>query len=87
MAFAKTEKNDKTKEPVKYEVLKECGIIGERKNGKEVIRLRYMKWGDNDPRYDIRAWKEDGQGYKIGTFTGEEMENLYEILKKEAEAE
>jgi len=69
----------------KYEILEECGTISERNNGYE-LKLRLIKWGDNDPKYDIRLWKTTEEGgekqFKVNTFTGDEMQNLLKILKK-----
>lgn len=82
MAIKKSGKaND---EGIKYEVIEKCGVISEGKNGW-TTELRYVKWGDNDPKYDIRSWvtNEDGTE-KCGkgiTLTGEQLEALGNIIK------
>lgn len=66
-----------------YEVLEECGILSTNSKGWE-LKLRYISWNGNEPKYDIRSWKEDvnGEKYSKGiTLTGEELESLLEILK------
>lgn len=67
----------------KYTVIEDCGRIGN-------IRLTYGKWNDNDEKYDLRTWyknKDTGEeraGKGIG-LTGEQLEELYKILKEMVE--
>ena len=81
MAIKKTAKTD---DKVKYEVLEKCGVINER-NGGYSLELRYIKWNDSEPRYDLRTWKTKDDGTEVCgkgiTLSGEEVENLYEIIK------
>jgi len=67
-----------------FEVLEELGTISVR--GKVTLKLRYVKWGDNAPKYDIRPWKVDEEGNEIGlkgiTLTGEELLTLKGILSE-----
>lgn len=77
MAFKKTKKED-----FKVKIIEDYGTISEN-NGYE-LKLTYTSWNGNDPKYDIRSWK-DGRGYKGITLTGEEVEKLYELLKGIAE--
>jgi hypothetical protein len=70
---------------IKYEVVEKCGVISEGKNGW-TTELRYVKWNDGEPKYDIRSWvaSEDGTE-KCGkgiTLTGEQLEKLGEIIKR-----
>ena len=51
------------KKEVKLEILDKCGILDERDYDKkdgthvhETLELRYLKWNDGDPKYDIRWW-------------------------------
>ena len=71
-------------EGIKYEVLEKCGVISEGKNGW-TTELRYVKWGDNDPKYDVRSWVTNEEGVeKCGkgiTLTGEQLEALGNIIK------
>ena len=82
MGFYKAKQDEVT-----YEVKEKLGVISS--NGKTTRELRLVSWNGNEPKYDIRPWgvKEDGTevGYKGATFTGEELENLYNILKGIAE--
>ena len=80
MAFKKTSKSD----DIKYTVLEEVATVSES-NGWE-LKIRYMKWGDNAEKYDIRKWKTDEDGNErcgkgIG-LTGEEIEALTNALVK-----
>lgn len=85
MAIRKTNTKVATKptEPT-YEVLEECGILSTNSRGWE-LKLRYISWNGNEPKYDLRSWKEDENGEKCSkgiTLTGEELEALLNILKE-----
>ncbi len=88
MAFRTSTKSTEGtgREKIKFEVLEELGTAF-TSNGYEV-KVRYIKWGDNEPKYDIRKWKagEEDKNYKIATFTGEELEALTDLLIKIKEA-
>lgn len=76
-------KNTKTNEPT-YQVLEECGTLSTNSRGWE-LKLRYIKWNDNEPKYDLRSWKKDENGEKCSkgiTLTGEELETLLNLLKE-----
>ena len=67
----------------KYTVIENCGKI-------DNIRLTYGKWNDNNEKYDLRTWyrNRDTGEEKAGkgiSLTGEQLENLYKILKKMVE--
>lgn len=82
MAIKKSGAN-KAKDDFKYEVLEKCGVLSVGNNGWQT-ELRYVAWNDNEPKYDIRAWKETEEGEKMGkgiTLTGEELEALGNIIK------
>ena len=68
---------------ISYEILEECGVISERKGGY-VLKLRYMSWNGNDPKYDLRPWKQNEDGSETASkgisLTGEELEELTNIL-------
>lgn len=80
----RTETKEKTVEAPKYEVLDDIAVLGKR--GKATLKLRYVKWGDNEPKYDIRAWKEDEDGNEISfkgtTMSGEELIALRDALNE-----
>lgn len=85
MAIRKTNTKPalKATEPT-YEVIEECGVLSTNSRGWE-LKLRYMSWNGNEPKYDLRSWKEDENGEKCSkgiTLTGEELEALLDILKE-----
>ena len=80
MAF---KKSNKTNDEIKYEVIEECGTIST--NGDWELKLRYMSWNGNDPKYDLRPWNtETGRCAKGIGLTGEQLESLFKILKEMA---
>ena len=84
MAFKKSTNTNKPATEPTYEVLEECGTISSNGRGWET-KLRYISWNGNEPKYDLRSWKEDENGEKCTkgiTLTGEELETLLNILKK-----
>lgn len=78
----KIEKNGKRNSEVTYEVLEDFGFLGTR--GNYELRLRLVAWNGNEPKYDIRPWKDDpDRGEICGkgiTLSGEELEALKDIL-------
>ena len=83
MAFRKSATIAKSTEPT-YEVLEECGTISTNDRGWE-LKLRFISWNGNEPKYDLRSWKEDENGEKCSkgiTLTGEELESLLCLLKE-----
>lgn len=73
---------EKKEKNISMKVIEECGVVAERKNG-EVIRLDYASWNDNEPKYELRIWKEkDGemQATKGIGLTGEELIALRNLL-------
>ena len=70
---------------VNFEIKEIVGVIAEKKNGwaKE---LNVVSWNNGEPKYDIREWDEDHERMSKGTtFTEEELENLFRILKSKFE--
>ena len=69
---------------INYKVLEECGTVSHRK-GDYVLKLRYISWNDRDPVYDLRPWKiNDAEEEICGkgiTVSGEELENLFKVIK------
>ena len=41
---------------ISFEILHDFGAFGD---GKWQKHLTYIKWGDNEPKFDIRSWNED----------------------------
>ena len=77
------------KEELSYEVIEKFGVLDS--DSKMPKELRLIKWGDNEPKYDIRGWSlnEDGteKMTKGITLDSEELQSLFEILKKMDESE
>lgn len=66
-----------------FEVIEEMFELGKRGNG--TVRLDYGAWNGNDPKYEIRLWKEkDGvyQATKGFGLTGEELIVLKNALNE-----
>lgn len=75
--------NAKAKDDFSYEIIEDCGVIG--KKGKNIIRLRYISYNGNEPKYDIREWYEkDGEEHmgKGISLTGEQLEKLVELVSE-----
>ena len=88
MAIRKSATSLMTKTEPTYEVLEECGTLSSNDRGWE-LKLRYIAWNGNEPKYDLRSWKKDVNGEKCSkgiTLTGEELETLLVILKEMEEA-
>ena len=82
MAIKKSTTIKAKKDEPTYEVLEECGVLSTNDRGWE-LKLRYLSWNGNEPKYDLRSWKEDENGERCGkgiTLTGEELEALLKIL-------
>ena len=82
MAIRKTA-SAATTEPM-YKVLEECGTLSTNAKGWS-LKLRYISWNGNDPKYDLRSWCEDENGERCGKgiiLTGNELEALLDILKE-----
>ena len=83
MPIKKSDTADNKRKEIKYDVIEECGILSEHKNGN-VIKLRYLSWNDQEPKYDIRLWKMDEEGNEVCgkgiSLTGDELEALGKII-------
>ena len=66
----------------KYEIIKELGVISERKGGWSK-QLNLISWNDAEPKYDIRDWapghEKMGKGISL---SADEIEKLKSILEK-----
>lgn len=65
---------------VKYEIVKELVKIEVSKNWDIVMGL--VKWGDKEPKYEIRRWKKDGTAGKGVTFTENQLKEFIEFIKE-----
>lgn len=75
-------KTEKETDKITYKVIEDYGSLGKR--GNYDLRLRLVSWNGNEPKYDIRPWKDDPErGEIMGkgmTLSGEELEMLGKIL-------
>ena len=66
---------------IKFEIVKELGVIAESTRGwtKE---LNLVSWNENPPKYDIRDWSPDHSRMSKGiSMTEEEMQKLVELFE------
>ena len=86
MAFKKSNTTTTNAKEPTYIVLEECGTLSTNARGW-ALKLRYISWNGNEPKYDLRSWCEDETGEKCSkgiTLTGEELESLLGILQEMA---
>jgi hypothetical protein len=65
---------------IDFEITEHIGVIAEHPTGwtKE---LNIVKWGDREPKYDIRDWDEEHERMSRGlTLTEEEARKLHKLL-------
>lgn len=72
-----------------YEVIEDYGVIskGAEDSGWD-LRLRQISWNGAEPKYDIRKWKQDENGEKMGkgiSLTEDELFELKDFLNKTLE--
>lgn len=66
---------------IKYEILETLVKLPEKKDYHPEINL--IKWGSNDPKYDLRRWNDDRTKMTKGiTMTKEELLALMDELSK-----
>lgn len=72
----------KSKDPITMEVVEKFDYLNAKENKVAAI----VKWGDNDPTFDIRRCGENKEGEfylaKGISLSYDEAEALYEILKE-----
>mgnify|MGYP003306843986 CR=1 FL=1 len=57
----------------KFSIVENIGVLSEAANGWKT-ELNLVRWGDNEPTYDIRSWSPDHTKCGKGkTFTAEEL--------------
>ena len=65
----------------KYEILKEIGVLSEKNSGWKK-ELNFVKWGDNEAKFDIREWAPDKSKMGRGvTFTRDELVVLKDLIE------
>lgn len=63
-----------------FEIIKQLGVISESPTGWKK-ELNIVKWGDREPKYDIRDWDEEHMRMSRGiTLHKEEAIKLSELL-------
>ena len=76
----KKEDNNKKKNEFEFEIKKNIGVLSE---GTWNMELNWVKFGDNEPKYDIRKWNADhtkmGKGISLSK---EELKTLWKVLDK-----
>ena len=72
-----------TNDDFQYEVLEDIATLGKRGRNYE-LKLRYVSFNGNDPKYDIRPWGVDDEGnekmLKGISLSGEELQALKNVL-------
>lgn len=73
------------KSTVDFKIVEYLGVLSEKSTGWKK-ELNLVKWGDNEPKFDVREWSEDhtkmGKGIVL---TEEELLKLYQIIEKAGE--
>ena len=66
----------------KYEIIKEIGIISERKGGWSK-QLNLVSWNDAEPKYDIRDWSPNREKMGKGiSLSASELQALTDMLNE-----
>lgn len=67
---------------LKFEIVEEIGVVSEGSKGWKT-ELNIIKWGDNNPKYDLRSWNPEHTKMGKGvTLTSEELKSLKKILNE-----
>lgn len=68
------------KQTITFEIIRQIGVINESPTGWKK-ELNIVKWGDREPKYDIRDWDKEHERMSRGlTLTEEEAEKLSGLL-------
>ena len=68
------------KQTITFEIIRQIGVISESPTGWKK-ELNIVKWGDREPKYDIRDWDNEHERMSRGlTLTEEEVEKLSGLL-------
>ncbi len=65
---------------VKYQIIRNIAVL--KDNQFESLELKYIQWGNNPPKYDLRRWK-NGSPLKGVTLSEEEAKELVLALSGE----
>ena len=90
MAIKKSNTTEKknNKRNIVYHMEEECARFGKKGD----VRLTYGRYNNNPEKYYFQTWNKNPNGegeipYKCIGFTGEELEELYNVLKAMVEDE
>ncbi|MDR3189802.1 MAG: hypothetical protein LBT80_01185 [Lactobacillaceae bacterium] len=65
---------------LKYEILEQFGVLSTSPSGWH-LELNLVKWGDNQPKFDLRAWAPEHAKMGKGiTLTQAELTNLQTVI-------
>lgn len=65
---------------IKYDIVKEIGIISATTSGWKK-ELNIISWNNREPKYDLRDWSSEHEKMGKGiTLTAEELKSLKELL-------
>lgn len=65
---------------VKYEIIKDLGVLSERDSGWSK-QLNLISWNGAEPKYDIREWAPNRENAGKGvTLTAAELQALGELI-------
>ena len=66
----------------KYEIIKELGVISERKGGWSK-QLNLISWNGAEPKYDIREWAPNREKMGKGiSLSASELQALTDMLNE-----
>lgn len=69
---------------VTVDIIEHIGAFG--KKGNKTLEVNFVSWCGKDPKIDIRAWDDNHEYPDRGiTFTEEQAEGLYKVLKERYE--
>ena len=64
---------------VSFEIIQNLGVL--ESEGKWKKELNIVKWGENDPKFDLRAWSEDHAKFGKGiSLSASELQSLKDLL-------
>lgn len=64
---------------VSFEIIQNLGVLNS--DGKWKKELNIVKWGDNEPKFDLRSWSEDHAKFGKGiSLSAEELQSLKDLL-------
>ncbi len=66
---------------IKFDVVKEFGVISENPKNGWSRELNLVSWNDREPKYELRDWSADKSKMNKGfSMTADEVKTLRDIL-------